>query len=398
MNKLIQLNFEKEQNGIKNRIFGLDILRACAILFVVVGHGASLYPSTTPKIVSRTINHIFGYDGVSIFFVLSGFLIGGILIKAFEKRQGEKKVLLNFWIRRWFRTLPPYFLILTTLLILNLLFTDGFLFSKIFPLNYFTFTQNLFYRHPDFFPEAWSLSIEEWFYLLIPVIILIFVFFKRSVKMSVLYTALSVLILITLFRFYRFSNISAEFSIWEWDSQFRKQVITRLDSLMYGVIGAFIQYYYRNYWLKYKKTLLCFGLSLFLATKYLIHVSVDSLYFCVFSFSVTSFATLLLLPFLSDFRTDSNSFIHKSITKISLISYSMYLTNLSIVQDWIIRKIPLQDITILSELHLMNIAEYGLYFLYWFLTIFLSMIIYKYFEVPMMNLRDNKRIKKWLRI
>jgi peptidoglycan/LPS O-acetylase OafA/YrhL len=155
-----------EQTNTKSRIFGLDILRACAIMFVVVGHGKYLYPSTTPKIISKTISLIFGYDGVSIFFVLSGFLIGGILIKTLEKKRGEKKVLLNFWIRRWLRTLPPYFLILIILLILNLLFTEGFHFSKRFPLNFFTFTQNLFYRHPNFFPEAWSLSIEEWFYLL----------------------------------------------------------------------------------------------------------------------------------------------------------------------------------------------------------------------------------------
>jgi peptidoglycan/LPS O-acetylase OafA/YrhL len=206
-----------------------------------------------------------------------------------------------------------------------------------------------------------------------------------------------------LYRFYRYSNIPADvlsdFANGEWDLRFRKQVITRLDSLMFGMIGSFLQYYYKEYWLRYKKTLLCCGLLLFLASKYLlINVPVGSLYRCVFSFSVTSFATLLLLPFLSDFRTNSNGFIYKSITKVSVISYSMYLINLSVVQLWIIRKIPLQDITILSKLRLMNEAEYGLYFLYWFLTISLSMLIYKYFEVPMMNLRDNKTIKKWLRI
>ena len=380
-----------------NRIFGLDILRACAIMFVVIGHGTSFLPQK----LSKLCKFVFGYDGVSIFFVLSGFLIGGLLIKILEKSRGEKKALLKFWIRRWFRTLPPYFLILILLLILNISFEDSFnLRTKLkFAVTFSTFTQNLFYNHPGFFPEAWSLAIEEWFYLIIPPFIYLFVFFKKSPKLSFLFAALITLVAVTLFRISRYYNFPNDIiNQWDyWDAVFRKQVITRLDSLMYGMIGAFLQFYYREYWLKYKKSLLCFGLFLFVAIKYLIdpNVSFESMYYCVFSFSVTSFATLLLLPYLSDFRTNKNGLIYKSITTISLVSYSMYLINLSLVQLWIINKIPWQDLKILSKFHLMLIIPY---IIYWFLTIFLSMVIYKYYEVPMMNLRDNKTVKKWLRL
>ena len=52
-------------------------------------------------------------NGVELFFVLSGFLIGGILIKTFQKDNSFGiKTISNFWIRRWFRTLPNYDLIL----------------------------------------------------------------------------------------------------------------------------------------------------------------------------------------------------------------------------------------------------------------------------------------------
>lgn len=54
-----------------NRIFGLDILRAFAILFVIYKHAANYVPSSV-----KSIYTIFSLDGVSIFFVLSGFLIG----------------------------------------------------------------------------------------------------------------------------------------------------------------------------------------------------------------------------------------------------------------------------------------------------------------------------------
>lgn len=135
---------KQEAPSSHGRIFGLDILRACAIMFVVIGHGHILIPEQYRDLVKE----IFHYDGVSIFFVLSGFLIGGILIKTLEKERLSKKVLLNFWVRRWFRTLPNYYLILTILLILNLLFTEGFKFTWSFPLNFYTFTQNLYFVFP----------------------------------------------------------------------------------------------------------------------------------------------------------------------------------------------------------------------------------------------------------
>ncbi|MGV9011700.1 MAG: acyltransferase family protein [Flavobacteriales bacterium] len=77
------------------RIYGLDILRAFAIIFVVAGHGQYLLPKNT-----HFLHRILVFDGVSIFFVLSGFLIGGILIKLIENNPPTKALLLDFWIRR----------------------------------------------------------------------------------------------------------------------------------------------------------------------------------------------------------------------------------------------------------------------------------------------------------
>src|SRR5690349_1477199 len=85
------------------RVFGLDLLRALAILFVVASHGTSLMP----KLLHQVMDHII-LDGVSIFFVLSGFLIGGILLRTFERHGVTVRVAIDFWIRRWFRTLPTY--------------------------------------------------------------------------------------------------------------------------------------------------------------------------------------------------------------------------------------------------------------------------------------------------
>src|SRR5690606_23169927 len=71
--------------------------------------------------------------------------------------------LLHFWKRRWFRTLPNYFLVL-----LVSLFVYRNTLSGIPVHHYFFFLQNFTSEIPRFFVESWSLSIEEWFYLLLP--------------------------------------------------------------------------------------------------------------------------------------------------------------------------------------------------------------------------------------
>lgn len=366
------------------RIYGLDVLRALAIIFVLIQHGKSLVP-----LHLQGYYELFIFDGVSIFFVLSGFLIGGILIKLVENNTASGSLLLDFWLRRWFRTIPNYLFILTVLVIINYFFTP--LFSVFGTKWYYLFSQNIFWEHPPFFPEAWSLSVEEWFYLLIPSSIFLFISMMRfSPRKAVIYSALLILIVITIFRFYRHLSLPIG-SFEEWDLVFRKQVFTRLDSLMYGIIGAYFNYYLPSIWKKYKKEALVLGMILFIFLKVLFLyelIAPGSVFNCVFSFSFTSIATLLLLPFLSGFRRNSGV-IYKTISHISLISYSMYLINLSLVQGWIINKIPWYSFV--ENPYVVVSFRYGFY---WLLTILLSTLIYKYFELPMMNFRDKIKAPK----
>ena len=372
MIKFLKIEFDSK------RIFGLDILRALAILFVVFEHGGNFLPSNV-----KSIYKVFIIDGVSIFFVLSGFLIGKILIDLIEKNHINRKILLHFWTRRWFRTLPNYFFVLILLILLNLIFNNQFSFKSI--TSYFIFAQNIITEHPIFFPEAWSLSIEEWFYILIPICIYITIrYFKFSPRRSVIMAAVSILITVTLYRFYKFSNYQI-ISYGDWDLQFRKQVLTRLDSIMYGIIGAYFYVYSQSKWKKYRKKLLFLGLLLFLSLKFLGFLNlkpVDGLFNCVFSFSLTAIATTLTLPYLSSLK-QGRGIWYSTFTYISLISYSMYLLNLSVIQFWIIDKIDWSYFNFNSNT--LMTFKYGLF---WFLTILFSTILYKYFETPMMNLRD----------
>ena len=383
MNKIINIFKINVDNS--NRIFGLDLLRAAAIIFVLISHQGGIWPS--PNWYFGVFGKLMGYDGVSIFFVLSGFLIGGILIKIIDKETMTLKTLFDFWIRRWFRTLPVYFFVLLLVCGIYKFFGDGLTGKE--AVKHFIFTQNIFNPHPCcFYPEAWSLAVEEWFYILIPILIYIFInLFKVSAKRSILYTSIVIIIVITFFRYYRFSTSIFQ-NMEEWDLLFRKQVSTRVDSLMYGVLGAYIQFYHNAIWQKHKSKLLITGIIFLLIFNFVFPktIPVNSLFNAVFSFTFMSVATVLLLPFLSNFKENKLLF-SKLITHVSLISYSLYLLNLTVVNIWIINKFQWDNLTnnLIINLLAKNIS-------YWIILISGSTLLYKYVEIPMTKLRDKIKL------
>ena len=364
-----------------NRIYGLDILRAFAVLAIVIVHGISILPANTV----RRINY-FLIDGVSVFFVLSGFLIGGILIRTLEKQPASFKTLLNFWLRRWLRTLPLYYVILILLILLSWFFIDGFSLreTKLF----FIFCQNLYKSDLSFFSVSWSLSIEEWFYLVIPVVIFTSVRIAGvKPKFAVVSTAVIIILYTIFFRYYRYVTIDIT-SVETFDIMFRRTVITRLDSLMFGVTGACLFYYHRKFWIKHRNVFFIAGLLLHVVIKMCANLFfVDSVfYFCNVSFLLDGLATLLLLPFLSQLNNGSGV-LYKIMTCISLISYSIYLVHAQIVQDWVIRKISLPYLNDITSVLIK-------YFLYWGTTFFISVLSYKYIELPFLKLRNKKNKKQ----
>jgi peptidoglycan/LPS O-acetylase OafA/YrhL len=160
----------------------LDGVRGIAILLVVVWHyvGDPLrYESGAAAVVAARGLRLAG-SGVDLFFVLSGFLIGGILLDHRESPSYFK----TFYARRFCRIFPLYFawlaLFYGTLAAVPA-FTSSPLMERMFqhPLpawSYATFTQNLVMSWaetlgPDWLGITWSLAIEEQFYLLLPLVI-----------------------------------------------------------------------------------------------------------------------------------------------------------------------------------------------------------------------------------
>ena len=134
--------------NLKQRIFGLDVLRTTAIIMVVCSHILWIYPKSNAFI--PILFELFGFWGVELFFVLSGFLIGSILYKTFVNESFTLKSVFYFLKRRWFRTLPNYYLVL----LLNILIAYFLGFSIENMGSYFLFLQNFASKSPAFFPES----------------------------------------------------------------------------------------------------------------------------------------------------------------------------------------------------------------------------------------------------
>lgn len=168
------------------RIKGFDGLRGLAVLFVIISHSI-LWPHLgieNPKI-KILMN---GHTGVSIFFVLSGFLITLLLIK--EKEATGSIDLVSFIKRRALRIFPLYYLALFLLMYMD--YTGN---SRINNCAYpyvFAYLANFIPRSCDHqtISHFWSLSVEEHFYLIWP---LIFMLGKRYATIIAIVAAIACL-------------------------------------------------------------------------------------------------------------------------------------------------------------------------------------------------------------
>ena len=146
-------------------VFGLDLLRALAIVLVLVSHCGAVfagwYGAAFPLALAKC-----GTFGVEIFFVLSGYLVGRILLRTEPTFAGWRR----FLVRRWLRTLPLYYLALAVLFVI---WPPAFwapdhtrILLHAIPL-YALFLQNFAWTvgYHNWFGISWSLTVEEWFYL-----------------------------------------------------------------------------------------------------------------------------------------------------------------------------------------------------------------------------------------
>ncbi len=216
---------------------GLDLLRALAIIIVVIYH-AALFGFELPGRIDR-----FGWVGVDLFFVLSGYLIGGQLLAPLAR--GKEISLGRFFARRALRIMPAYFVVLAVYFLLpsRREYPDM---SQ--PLWKFLFSiQNIALHGGTAFSHAWSLAVEDQFYLALPFLLL---FLCGRPRIAIIVPCLLVVGGIGLRAFLATQNPSVHggvsfrvFQAWIYYPTW-----TRLDPLVWGVALAAIEKFRPQWW------------------------------------------------------------------------------------------------------------------------------------------------------
>jgi peptidoglycan/LPS O-acetylase OafA/YrhL len=363
----------------QQRIFGLDLMRAIAILMVLVGHCAWIFSDESETAISLLA--LSSFMGVEIFFVLSGFLIGRILYRQFTSGQFGVKQVLGFLRRRWFRTFPNYFLILFVNIAIGLFL--GLQLDTSW--QYFLFLQNFASPMKPFFTESWSLSVEEFAYLILPfsllLAIIVFTVTNKS-RLFLLLTIALIFVFITMKVVY--NSMTPNSAIDEWNLAVKSVVIYRLDSIFIGVLASWIYSNHIDLWRQSKTFFAVVGVLMMMFFTFGVGwfrllIADYPFFWNVVYLPLVSLSIGFFLPVLSEWKS-APRFVSAPVTFVSLISYSIYLLHYSIVLQLLKHFINTENLS-KPELLFFTIS-------YFFTTLFLSFLLYRFYERPMMNKRD----------
>jgi peptidoglycan/LPS O-acetylase OafA/YrhL len=347
------------RSGPNKRVIQLDFLRGVAIL-LVIGYHALTIP--TSVVVFRLLEYPFkrlGWSGVDLFFVLSGFLVGGLLIRDY-RTHGLIRV-GRFFKRRAFKIWPAYYFYLLFQIV-----------SGHFPLSTFLLPNLLHLQNylGTSLAHTWTLAVEEHFYLLLPLVLIILTRSKslRPHVLSVLVAGCIGVLMVRSLMVIVFNSTR----VWEYTH-------TRLDSLLFGVILSYLYYYRRDTFDRIQE-------------RRLVLMSVSALgvaFLCVFSdaspvmrtigytLNYITYGSLMLLA-LNSRGTWTQSMPYRLVASIGVYSYSIYLWHVSV-------RTPVLNLT--SGLR-DDIRWPTLFILQFCCAIGLGLVMAKTIEWPFLKLRE----------
>ena len=199
------------------RSASLDLLRGAAAFAVAIPHYLTLNAPFQPFAEASAI------AGVEVFFVLSGFVLAPQIVDWVVGRPWRN--LGVFLVRRWMRTIPPYVVALVVIALMtgNLMTADF--------VRYFFYVENLFVsaNSVDFYPVAWSLAVEEWFYALFaPALFVVAMLLgRRDRRFAAAFASLVIVVVATL---------RLALAPHDWDLNVRRVTLFRIDSIVWGFL------------------------------------------------------------------------------------------------------------------------------------------------------------------
>lgn len=341
----------------------IDGLRFVAIFLVLLEHFAGFIGTPISA----------GYYGVDLFFVISGFLITGILIK--ENNQSFRKSYFNFIARRTIRIFPIYYLTIGILWLLQLPTVREY----IKYLLTYTFNYAIVNFHLPFTPVThfWTLNIEEQFYLFWPIIIL-----SLKKKSGLLLFITSIIIVL--------GYVQLSFNIFPAISEYDHYgLFTRMSSLGIGAMGSLLankkllpSFLLKNIFFEYFMIALL-SVSLIFTFQYkALFLGICSFYLVIkaayFDFSINVINRFLVHPF---------------VIYIGTISYGIYVYHM-ILEHYLSLYVfdPFFNSINYKKLGKLEILQYNLWLikfpLYSIFSVIVAACSFKYIESPLLALKD----------
>jgi peptidoglycan/LPS O-acetylase OafA/YrhL len=365
------------------RLHGLDHLRAAAIVLVLLFHYDFYYG--VPEWLDSFSR--FGWSGVDLFFVLSGYLIADKLFREFDARG--RIGFREFYLNRILRIIPAYLAVVG----LYFSFPDLQEGRGLQPLwKFLTFTQNFsidLYRNT--FSHAWSLCVEEHFYLLLPM--LLHFTFSRKLSHRAAYVFAAVVAL----------GIIIRYSIWEAYvagayGQMRIMAAIkgiyyptycRLDGLLAGVAIASIFKYrpaLKEKLVKHGNGLLALSFLLLVVTYFLfggtlVSQKFTSMMTAVFGFPLVSLAYGLLVVAAMSPKCVLSGYKFRPTATLATLSYSLYLSH-KIINHIVNTRLK----------YVLEMENYQLFPVSMVAALVCGLVLHLIVEKPFLILRDNIKI------
>jgi peptidoglycan/LPS O-acetylase OafA/YrhL len=372
--------------GRESRILELDGLRGFAMLMLLFIHFVPVEytgPGNRPLGQFMFILGNFLTSGVDCFFVLSGFVIGALLLASSESPSYYR----NFYIRRYYRTFPLYFAWLLLSAAIALLWRRepafaGFFRTPCFFLLFLLFVQNWFYGHNWFWKpsgaswyflgQTWTIAVEEQYYLLAPFIV------KKLSRKSLLWLLTSIVVAGPIVRYVEVRHVTYGFdAAYSWTT-------SRIDELAMGMLAALlITAASRREWIKR-------NLSLFYGLMTILFVAVltqELFLFCNYSVwgatvgrsMMGAYYFCLILVLVNDPTTRTAAlFRSRWLQKLAAISYGAYVMQLGV-------SFTCQRLLLHQRPQITTPAGFAVTLLSVALTLILAACSWKYFEKPLVQ-------------
>lgn len=358
-----------------NRLPGLDVLRAIAIVWVMLFH-SFIVGGLGPDFawLSR-----YGWAGVDIFFVLSGFLIGSQVLEPLHR--GESLAFGSFYARRAYRIVPAAAVVLTLYVCFPALREAPGLQPW---WQFATVTMNLLadYTHNQAFSHAWSLCVEEHFYLGFP--LLAWALARKPAVAKVAGVFIGVVLL----------GIALRTAVWLHDTAteparnwFIEDIYyptwMRLDGLLVGVLLATLRTCRPQAWARLQArsgTVLLAALAVLCLSFWMFRERTGLLANSI-GWPVLSFGIGLLVFAAADRKSLIGRWTVPGAGWIARISYSLYLSH-KIAFHWV-------ETTFGGQLHgVFAFATYAL------AALLLGAALHYAVERPFLRLRDRRRVRR----